>query len=490
MADAAIEKAIAQGPSSGNALSDTAQKLAMEASLLGGGVVQGAWAKTKEFADHPIENTLTVAATAAGTWGLGYAAMRFIPRVMPAAKYVLAAAALVETVPGLIDSGEAVVKTWHNPTTYKQNKDLVADKLGKPLFDLALYSAAGAGGFLKGRVDGKLATEIAGSLELQATRKSTATHIPFLIDGPGEGALAASEASIKQIRLGKNPLLADVYAKTAPSIVHLLHKLPGGKGSLATGFIVDDGLIATDNHVLYGRVPTMVKLNSGETVEAKLVARDKDADLALLQLPKGTLTAKPLELGTTTGLESNSQLYMVGHPRNVSIPVASSGKLNGIYGMKFLQNQSGLPDTHPNTEKFFEWINQRGARGLAEVFPPEEPARVIRREVLSHTIAAQPGNSGSPIVDAAGKVVGIHSVGGEFKWATGVDHLKALIEAYKAEQTPAGWLKVITHAAPKSTLSDSRFGRGFERIITSSVDVLNIKKIGPRLPTLASTDAI
>ncbi len=120
----------------------------------------------------------------------------------------------------------------------------------------------------------------------------------------------------------------------------------------------------------------MVKLNGGEIVEAKLVARDKDADLALLRLPAGTTKGKALELGSTAGLESGSQIYMIGHPRNVSVPVASSGRLNGIHGMKFLDAANGVLDTHPASEGFFQWGIQYDNKVLRDLSPlPRYPGR-------------------------------------------------------------------------------------------------------------------
>ena len=478
MANTAIDKALAPGNSPGDGTGDASQKLALELSLLGGGVAQGAWAKTREFAQHPITNTLEVGAASAAMAGAGYAVARFLPEVMGAAKYAFAAAALLQTAPGLATAASAAIDTWSDPSRYRANKDLVADKLGRPLFDLALYSAVGAGSLWKGAAHGKIAAEVAGSLELQATRRTAATHIPFLRE-TGRG-----EASITQIRLGKDPQLAELYAKGSPSIVQLMHKPVGGKGSWATGFAVGDDLIATNNHVLYAHVPTMVKLNSGEIVEAKLVARDKDADLALLRLPQGTLTGRALELGSSAGLQSGSRLYMIGHPRNVSVAVASAGRLNGTHGMKFLNSSVGEPDTHFQTERFFQWGLLHDQKVLMAVTDAKEPAQIIRREILSHDVVAQPGNSGSPVFDGAGRVVAVHSTGDRYKWSTSVAHLKALVGAYKAEPVQDGWINVVSHARPRPKAASGRF---FDPVITASLDVLSIKKFAwraaPQTPT-------
>jgi len=453
-----------------NADTSISEKLALEAALISGGIGQGAWQRTVEFSASPVSNASIVAATTAATWGLGYAGMRYLPRAMGAAKYLLAGAAIYEAAPGLFKTAEAALDTWTNPGHYAQNQDIVADKLGKPLFDLALYSAAGAGGFWNGRTQGKLATEIAGSLELQATRKSAATHVPMLQDVEG--------GAIKQLRLGKDRMMSDVYVKAAPSVVQIKHYLPDGHMSFGSGFVVEDGLIATSNHILRARVKPVIKLASGETVEATLVARDKAADLALLRLPEGKTAGLPAQLGNSNSLESNSALYMVGHPRDVSKPVVSQGILNGKYGQKYLHSQKGALDAYPNEESFAEKVIVNGNPGVRDLPHPQTAMPVARRDVMSHTAPSQPGNSGSPIFDRSGKVVGIHSTGGEFRWATSVEHLKALVGAYRAEQRPNGWLKVVTHASPKLQPVSQGIGGWLERMVTTSVDVLDVKKIG------------
>ncbi len=97
MAKTAIETALVQGKSPGDAGIETSEKLALEVSLLGGGVAQGAWAKTREFAQHPLENILSVAAASAAIGGVSYVAMRFLPQAMGVAKYAFAAAALLQS---------------------------------------------------------------------------------------------------------------------------------------------------------------------------------------------------------------------------------------------------------------------------------------------------------------------------------------------------------------------------------------------------------
>jgi S1-C subfamily serine protease len=451
------------------------QKLAMEASLLGSGLAQGVAAKASELAEHPLATAASLGATTALTYGAGWAAMRYAPGAFGVGKYLLGAAIAYEAGSALISTAQAGAKTWRDPSSFDQSRNIIADRVGKPLTEFALYSLAGAGGLWRGAGSGKAAAEIAGSLELQATRRSSSTHLPMLLDGP--------EKAIKQIRLGKDPILSDVYAKTSPSVVQIFHgpdPFGHSKGSYATGFLVDDGLVATNNHVLHGHSLPTVKLSTGQWVEAKLVARDKTADLALLRLPEGTPGQPHLTLGDTDNIGERSRVLMLGHPFGVSRAVISDGYVSARQGQKFIHHGKGVIDLFPGTESFFENVTVKGHPGLRDVWPPTAPTQIIRRDVLTHTAPTHPGSSGSPLLDRSGKVIGVHSIGGEFKWGSTVEHLKALIKVYKETPPCENWLRVITHARPQQATLGTTRGFAYTRLRTEQVEIADLKAIGAR----------
>ncbi|MBU6450991.1 MAG: S1C family serine protease [Cyanobacteria bacterium REEB67] len=455
-----------------------AQKLYLEASLLGAGLAQGIAEKGSELLQHPLSTAASLGATTALTYGAGWAAMRYAPAAFGVGKLVIGAAMAYEAGSAIFSSAEAGVKTWNDPSTLKENQKVIADRVGKPLTELALYSLAGAGGLWRGAGSGKAAAEIAGSLELQATRRSSATHLPVLLDSPNQ--------SIKQLRLGKDAILSEVYAKASPSVVQIFHgpdPFGHSKGSYATGFLVDDGLVATNNHVLHGHSVPTIKLSTGEWVEAKLVARDKTADLALLRLPQGTPSQPPLTLGNSDSIGERTRVLMLGHPFAVSRPVISDGYVTARQGQKFIHHGKGVLDPFPTSESFFENVSVKGSPGIRDVWRPNAPAQVIRREVLAHNAPTQPGSSGSPLLDRNGQVIGVHSIGGEFKWGSTVEHLKALIKVYKETPPCENWLRVITHArAEQATLGTTR-GFAYTRLRTEQVEIADLKAIGARPKT-------
>jgi serine protease Do len=136
----------------------------------------------------------------------------------------------------------------------------------------------------------------------------------------------------------------------------------------------DDGLILTSNHVLRRRSPA-VTLPDGRGFEARVLLQDPEVDLAFLQIPVDGLAALPI--GDSTRLRVGELVFAIGHPWG----------LNG--------SVTGGIVSHLTTAQ------TSGRRGLVPV---------IRTD--AHLA---PGNSGGPLVNAAGELVGINTmvIGGD-----------------------------------------------------------------------------
>lgn len=139
-----------------------------------------------------------------------------------------------------------------------------------------------------------------------------------------------------------------------------------GAGS---GIIWDaDGLILTNNHVL-GRGSVTVTLNGGsESYPATTLARDPDFDLALLQIRANGLTALPL---TSDRLRVGALVFAFGHP---------FGQRNTV------------------------------TRGIVSAFVRAHTRSGREIPILRTDVPLAPGNSGGPLVDAWGRLVGINAM--------------------------------------------------------------------------------
>lgn len=132
-----------------------------------------------------------------------------------------------------------------------------------------------------------------------------------------------------------------------------------------TGFLVtDDGYIVTNHHVIDGARSVGVNLN-GIDYDAEVVSFDEANDLALL---KADLVGVPLSVISSLDIQRGSEVFTLGYPMvslQGSEQKATFGRINAL---------SGIADD---------------------------------RRYLQMDAAIQPGNSGGPLLDASGRVVGV-----------------------------------------------------------------------------------
>jgi len=152
----------------------------------------------------------------------------------------------------------------------------------------------------------------------------------------------------------------------------------GGQGSSAgeatgTGFVIDSkGLIVTNEHVVDGASKLTVTLQDGTDIRATLVGKDSSTDLALLRIDPGSHALPALTLSDDSGLQVGQDVYAIGSP------YALQGTLTtGVISQ--LQRQI----TSPNG---FSISN-----------------------AIQTDAELNPGNSGGPLLNSAGEVIGINA---------------------------------------------------------------------------------
>lgn len=453
-------EAYTQTPKAENSNSD---KLVMEATLLGGGIAQGVKSRVSDFVSNPVENIYESGKIMVGTGAVGYLTSRYAPRL---AAPLLGAVAIADSIPALKSTKEAIAETWAYPSTYEKNKNKVADGLGRKVFDLALYSAAALGGITRGRHELSREELRWRPQEELATLKPAETHFPKLVHDPT--AYQSDYMTIKQVPLSKDSPLTAIYKSNADSVVRVRGTRPQGDSvnpGAGTGFFVDGGLIITNHHVIKGdmlNTPTAI-LRSGERINLELVAHDRAADLALLKVVP-PFSGKPVSLGSSAALEFGSPLHTVGHHYDVSRAMGSSGSYLETVQYKYLHSIHGAAEPASSAGLFIRSALRDGRFRYLALEPRPLEAKVVRQNLLRSDFPGYPGGSGSPVFDQAGKVVGVYSLKGDSSGAISVEHVKALVDSYKANKPSSGWLKVITHAEPES----------------NSVKVMSVRNFVPR----------
>lgn len=164
-------------------------------------------------------------------------------------------------------------------------------------------------------------------------------------------------------------VIDDLVQQVMPSLVIVR----GHRHGAGAGIVWDaNGLILTNNHVVGRRTPVVILQNDRE-YESKLLARDADVDLALLSIDDSDLIPlKPASVSSRVG----EMVFAFGHPW---------GQRNTV------------------------------TRGIVSALTFAQNRRGDKLPIIRSDVPLAPGNSGGPLVNASGEVIGINAmiVGGD-----------------------------------------------------------------------------
>jgi S1-C subfamily serine protease len=178
----------------------------------------------------------------------------------------------------------------------------------------------------------------------------------------------------------------DLFKRSSPSVVHIttlaaqrdmfsmnVQQVPRGTG---TGFVWDErGHIVTNFHVIQGGSSATVMLADQTSFPAKLVGAFPDRDLAVLKIevPRDKLPqVPPLAVGTSRDLIVGQRVYAIGNP----------------FGLDQTLTMGVVSALNREIESF----NGRTIKGVVQT-----------------DAAINPGNSGGPLLDSAGRLIGVNT---------------------------------------------------------------------------------
>ncbi len=423
------------------------------ASVLYDGILDGVSKRITEAKEHPLETAAALAGTALCAYALAKVCSVAGPKFTACAQIGLT----VPLVGDLLNRGghvaAATYDTYQNPSHYDANRKTIASYGGEGVFDYTAYGIAGMAGVEAAQFKLPFSERFSGSgtnrnrWNNMMAANADPEAIPIMTSRNGSPELALKN-------LPENSPLKNLFSQQKGSVVQIGKFDPKGETLRGSGFLVtEDGVVATNAHVVHGVGRGIsIKTDDGSIFPARLLARDVEADLALLKIqtpPGDARTFKSVALADTSrGLGSREGLAVIGHPSSVAENVLTPVNYVGRTGWKVERIKSPFADAHPDHEVYTSLNRNLWESSHFTKQPSLDAAKpFVRTEKLFYEGSAIPGNSGGPIFDMNGKVVGVHSHGfeGQQKHGTAVEHLRTLMDVTLNREPQQGWLRVTSH---------------------------------------------
>ena len=186
------------------------------------------------------------------------------------------------------------------------------------------------------------------------------------------GSLAEDEQNNIAVFKAASPMTVNITTLTSSRSLFSLDatQVPQGTGS---GFIWDaQGHVVTNFHVIQSANGAQVTLSDHSTWKAVLVGVFPDRDLAVLRIDAPPEKLKPIAVGTSKDLQVGQKVYAIGNPFGLD-QTLTTGIVSAL-------------------DREIESVTQRTIRG-----------------VIQTDAAINPGNSGGPLLDSAGRLIGVNT---------------------------------------------------------------------------------
>jgi S1-C subfamily serine protease len=205
-------------------------------------------------------------------------------------------------------------------------------------------------------------------------KKDLAQVVPLLGDAPD-----TDRPNVERAAADRDAGLLDAYSRTVSdvarraraSVAHVtVNRAKAGRAGGSGFAFTADGFVLTNSHVVHGASEIAAAFADGAEYGARLVGEDPDTDVAVLRLEGGSTAA--MTLGDSRELQQGQIAIAIGSPLGYELSVTA-----------------GIVSALGRTLKGF--------------------AGKMIDDVIQTDAALNPGNSGGPLLDSAGRVIGVNT---------------------------------------------------------------------------------
>ena len=201
---------------------------------------------------------------------------------------------------------------------------------------------------------------------------------------------------------GTAPDWESVTNAVANSVVAITVKTSEGT-EMGSGVIYDDsGHIITNHHVVGTASQIQVTLADGRIYDAELTGTDPTTDLAVVQIVNAPDDLTVAQIGDSNQVVTGQDVMAIGNPLGLSSTV-TTGIVSAI-NRPVVTEQKDQPDQSQGGSP-----GGSSTPGLGGVLQPSQSSTKTCTNAIQIDAAVNPGNSGGPLFDETGKLIGITS---------------------------------------------------------------------------------
>jgi S1-C subfamily serine protease len=192
----------------------------------------------------------------------------------------------------------------------------------------------------------------------------------------------------------------NVYKKAAPSVV----LVTTDERTSGSGSYIGSNQFITNWHVVNGAQKVGIVFNNGTAVPATVRKVDQERDLALLEAEFVPEAASPIKLGSNAQIQVGTDVHAIGHP----------------FDQRWTYTKGFVSQIRPD----YEWTYGDDANEINH-----------RATVIQHQIPISPGNSGGPVLNDDGIILGMNTYGSSLplaqalNFAVSVDDIRTFLDS-------------------------------------------------------------